>query len=127
MEIAVDVFTTQEGDGQKSYFLVGWLFVVQIQIRMVFDFFLELLVGHGTGVNPRLIVVPGRRFMVQKTMNDKSTPKKPDPARMQVLRSLPIEVKQQLTKEEADAFLYDDVWPDSLYDKLKDFLAEEED
>ena len=78
-------------------------------------------------MNPRLIVVPGRRFMVQKTMNDKSTPKKPDPARMQVLRSLPIEVKQQLTKEEADAFLYDDVWPDSLYDKLKDFLAEEED
>jgi hypothetical protein len=59
-------------------------------------------------------------------MNDKSTQRKPDPARMQVLRSLPIEVKQQLTKEEADAFLYDDVWPDSLYDKLKDFLAEED-
>ena len=45
---------------------------------------------------------------------------------MQVLRSLPIEVKQQLTKEEADAFLYDDVWPDSLYDKLKGFLVEDE-
>lgn len=126
MEIAVDVFTTQEGDGQKSYSLVGWLFALQLQELMAFGFFLELLAGHGIGVTPRLIVVPGRRFMVQKTMNDKSTPKKPDPARMHVLRSLPIEVKQQLTKEEADAFLYDDVWPDSLYDKLKDFLAEED-
>ena len=50
---------------------------------------------------------------------------KPDPAKMAILRSLPIEVKQQLTKKEADAFLYDEVWPDSLYDKLKAFLVDE--
>ena len=44
---------------------------------------------------------------------------------MQVLRSLPVEVKQKLTKEEADAFLYEEVWPDSLYEKLKDYMADE--
>jgi hypothetical protein len=42
---------------------------------------------------------------------------------MQVLRSLPVEVKQKLTKEEADAFLYEEVWPDSLYEKLKDYMV----
>ena len=40
---------------------------------------------------------------------------------MTVLRSLPIDVKQSLTKEEVDAFLYEDVWPDSLYEKLKKY------
>ncbi len=52
--------------------------------------------------------------------------KKPiDPAKMQVLRSLPIEIKQSLTREEVDAFLHDEVWPDSLTEKLKDFLVDE--
>jgi hypothetical protein len=51
---------------------------------------------------------------------------KPDPQKMEVLRSLPIEIKQKLTKEEADAFLYEDVWPESLYEKLKDYLVDEE-
>ena len=38
-------------------------------------------------------------------MNEDESPKrKPDPGRMQALRSLPLEVKQSLTKEEADAF-----------------------
>lgn len=60
-------------------------------------------------------------------MTDATSKRKPDPARMQVLRSLPIDVKQQLTKEEADAFLYEDVWPDALYEKLKDFLVESTD
>ncbi len=48
-----------------------------------------------------------------------------DPAKMQVLRSLPIEIKQSLTKEEVDAFLHDEVWPDSLREKLKDYLLDE--
>jgi hypothetical protein len=43
---------------------------------------------------------------------------------MQALRSLPLEVKQVLTKEEVDAFLYEDVWPDSLKGKLKDYLVD---
>jgi len=57
-------------------------------------------------------------------MTDKNI--KPDPERMAFLRSLPVEIKQSLSKEEADAFLYDQPWPDSLYKKLKDFIDEEE-
>jgi hypothetical protein len=49
----------------------------------------------------------------------------PDPEKMKVLRSLPLEIKQKLTKEEVDAFLYEEVWPDSLQEKLKDFIEEE--
>ncbi len=48
-----------------------------------------------------------------------------DPAKMQVLRSLPLEIKQQLTKEEVDAFLHDEEWPDSLKEKLRDYLVDE--
>jgi hypothetical protein len=60
-------------------------------------------------------------------MNQKKSPKrKPDPARMQALRNLPLEIKQSLTKEEADAFLYDEEWPDSLLEKLKDYLVDKE-
>jgi hypothetical protein len=59
-------------------------------------------------------------------MNQDESPKgKPDPERMQALRSLPIEVKQSLTKEEADAFLYGQVWPDSLLEKLRDYMVDE--
>jgi hypothetical protein len=57
-------------------------------------------------------------------MEKKPDKKKPDPVRMQALRSLPLEVKQVLTKEEVDAFLYEDVWPDSLKGKLKDYLVD---
>jgi hypothetical protein len=56
---------------------------------------------------------------------DESKKRKPDSGKMQALRSLPVEVKQSLTKEEADAFLYDEVWPDSLVEKLKDYLVDE--
>ena len=59
-------------------------------------------------------------------MDQEKLPKrKPDPVKMQALRNLPLEIKQSLTKEEADAFLYDKVWPDSLLEKLKDYLVEE--
>ena len=51
--------------------------------------------------------------------------RKPDPQRMQVLRSLPLEIKQSLTKEEVDAFLFEEDWPDSLKDKLKDYIVED--
>jgi len=57
---------------------------------------------------------------------DESQKRKPDPEKMQALRSLPLEVKQSLTKEEADAFLYDKEWPDSLLEKLKDYLVDED-
>jgi hypothetical protein len=49
---------------------------------------------------------------------------KPDPERMAILRSLPLEIKQQITGEEAQAFLYSEVLPDSLLAKLKDYLED---
>ena len=49
---------------------------------------------------------------------------KPDPQRMAVLRALPLEVKQQITGEEAQAFLYKEELPESLLVKLKDYLEE---
>ena len=49
---------------------------------------------------------------------------KPDPQRMAVLRSLPLEIKQQITGEEAQAFLYEETLPESLLEKLKDYLED---
>lgn len=51
---------------------------------------------------------------------------KPDPERMAILRSLPIEIKQQITGEEAQAFLYKEDLPDTLMEKLKDYLVPED-
>ena len=51
---------------------------------------------------------------------------KPDPDRMEILRSLPVEIKQQITGEEAQAFLYKEELPESLLAKLKDYLVEDE-
>lgn len=45
------------------------------------------------------------------------------PERMRALRSLPEEIKQQLTGEEARAFLYGDELPEKLAEKLKDYLV----
>lgn len=56
----------------------------------------------------------------------KSPERKPDPERLVVLRSLPKEITESLTKEELDAFLYEDVWPNSLQEKLKDYMVKED-
>lgn len=53
----------------------------------------------------------------------KKTIKKPDPERMAILRSLPVEVKEQITGEEAAAFLNKEEIPESLLEKLKDYLV----
>ena len=58
-------------------------------------------------------------------MENNPDKRKIDPAKMQVLRSLPVGNKQSLTKEEVDAFLHDEVWPDSLREKLKDYFVDE--
>lgn len=60
------------------------------------------------------------------TDENKSHGKKPAPDRTEALRRLPREVMRRLTKEEVHAFLFNEVWPDSLQEKLKDYLAEEE-
>lgn len=49
---------------------------------------------------------------------------KPDPQRMAVLRSLPLAIKQQITGEEAQAFLYGEELPESLIVKLQDYLED---
>ena len=54
------------------------------------------------------------------------TKRKPNPEKVAFLRSLPIEVKEQITGEEAEALIYDDELPASLEEKLKDFLVDEE-
>ena len=41
---------------------------------------------------------------------------------MEVLRELPAEIMKRFTKEEVRAFLFKEVWPESLAEKLKDYL-----
>lgn len=55
-------------------------------------------------------------------MNNASDKKKPNPERVAMLRSLPMEIKSQITGEEAQAFMYDEDLPESLLEKLKDYL-----
>ena len=61
-------------------------------------------------------------------MNKKVGPRKdkPDPERMAVLRALPIEIKEKITGEEAQAFLYKEALPESLMVKLKDYMLIED-
>jgi len=61
----------------------------------------------------------------KKPDKNTSTKIKANPARVQALRMLPLKIKESITKEEANAFLFDDVWPDSLKEKLKDYIVED--
>jgi len=54
-----------------------------------------------------------------------SLPGKPDPVRLELVKSLPKEVLQSLTKEELKALLSDPEWPNSLQEKLKAYLMKE--
>jgi hypothetical protein len=45
-----------------------------------------------------------------------------DADRLRALRALPEEIINLLTKQEINDFLYKDVWPNSLKEKLKDYL-----
>ena len=58
-------------------------------------------------------------------MGNKCDARKVDPVRLQALRNLPAEVVKSLTKEEMNSFLFKDEWPDSLQEKLKDYLVDE--
>ncbi len=49
----------------------------------------------------------------------------PKPGRMEALRELPGDILRSLTKTEIRAFLFQDEWPDSLAEKLKDYLVED--
>jgi hypothetical protein len=52
--------------------------------------------------------------------------RKPDPQRVAFLRTLPQEVKERITGEEAESFIFGGDIPESLYEKIKEFLQEEE-
>ena len=47
-----------------------------------------------------------------------------DPERLEALRSLPKSIIESLTKKEIKAFLYEDIWPESLKEKLKEYLED---
>jgi hypothetical protein len=49
----------------------------------------------------------------------------PNPDRIAFLRSLPLEVKQEITGEESEIFMYEEDIPESLYVKIKDYITEE--
>jgi len=62
----------------------------------------------------------------EKKLGEKTTGKrKADPERVQALRMLPLAIKETITKEEADAFLFEDTWPESLIEKLKDYIVQD--
>ena len=50
--------------------------------------------------------------------------KRPDPAKVAFLRSLPADVKESITGEEAEQFMFGTEIPESLYYKIKDYLLE---
>ncbi len=51
--------------------------------------------------------------------------RKPNQDRVAFLRNLPLEVKEQITGEESEAFMYGEEIPESLYEKIKDYITEE--
>ena len=60
-------------------------------------------------------------------MNQEESEKhEPIPERLEALKNLPESILKTLTKEEVKAFLHDDVWPESLREKLKDYAVDEE-
>ena len=68
------------------------------------------------------------RVIEEGIMDKKVSPRKekPDPERVALLRALPVEIKKQITGEEAQAFIYNEELPDSLMEKLKDYLVPED-
>ncbi len=45
---------------------------------------------------------------------------------MAILRSLPLHIKEQISGEEADTFIHNREVPESLLEKLKDYLTDDE-
>jgi hypothetical protein len=49
----------------------------------------------------------------------------PIPGRVEAFRELPGDIMSSLSKEELRAFLFETEWPESLAEKLKDYIVEE--
>jgi hypothetical protein len=52
-----------------------------------------------------------------------SSQERPDPSRLEMVKNLPKEVLQSLTKEDLKILLSEEEWPESLHEKLKDYLV----
>lgn len=57
----------------------------------------------------------------------KKKKKSEDVERKEAFKSLPDNIKQMLSEEEIEAFLNKDVWPETMFEKLKDFIGKAED
>ena len=57
--------------------------------------------------------------------SDQEKRKEPKPGRVEAFRELPGDILRSLTKGEVRAFLFEDEWPDSLAEKLKDYIVED--
>jgi len=49
--------------------------------------------------------------------------KEPKPGRIEAFRELPGDILRSLNKKEIKAFLFEDEWPDSLAEKLKEYIV----
>ncbi len=58
--------------------------------------------------------------------NNKKLSKKPDPERQQAFKSLPPHIRESMTPEEVEIFLYGSEWPETLFDKLDEFIVKDE-
>lgn len=59
------------------------------------------------------------------TGKNKIQKEKPDPERKGALESLPPHIRDSLTEEEVDLFLYSEEWPDSLFEKMNEFIVKD--
>ena len=50
--------------------------------------------------------------------------KRPTPEKLEAIRNLPNEILSSLSQEEIHSFLHDEIWPDSLREKLKDYIED---
>ncbi|MBU0991128.1 MAG: hypothetical protein KJ737_01435 [Proteobacteria bacterium] len=57
--------------------------------------------------------------MKKKTAQTKSEMKE----REEAFKSLPPNIRQSLTEDEIHAFLHEDAWTETLFEKLKDFIV----
>ena len=57
-------------------------------------------------------------------MEENTNVKQPKPGRVEAFRELPEDILKKLTKEEVKAFMFEDEWPESLAEKLKDYIVE---
>ena len=49
--------------------------------------------------------------------------KQPKQGRVEAFRNLPEDILKTLTRDEIRAFMFGDEWPESLAEKLKDYIV----